>query len=602
MRKLADVLSGFYYNLNLRTKLVFSYLILIIVPVFLLVYFTYTTIHKSVVEQTGNAYLEALKQAEKNVAFGLDVGYVIADLAQSNYDIQKVLQTVAERQLTSAEVIDFFNVLNKNVTNYEGKRNVLKVSFFMKGNPAFLSANPNFFSVGELEKDSALKPLLNESKKQAWFHADVIQHLQLAQADEVLFIKEIHDINHFQQILGYVMIEFDSKFIWDILNDLRLPDGAETLVHTGGVRIGVKHLPLGDVKLEQQFLSSLPIRQEGITHFGPGIGTYYAVNSKLSGLDWNISLLMTERHLGMNSRSIQNFMFALAAFVSILAIITAFFISGSITKRLKKLIRLIRLADGGQFETETNIRGNDEYSRLQRSFNQMSMTTKALIEEVYQVKISKQETEMKLLYAQINPHFLYNTLDIIQWSALRIDAKEIAEITESLAKFLRLSLNEGKEHIRLSEEVEEVNRYMHIINYRYRGAIRFETDIEEGIADVVIIKMILQPLVENAVIHGIRPKPGKAGTITVRASQQGEFVYLEVSDDGIGMTEEQLKGVLEIETRGYGVKSVNQRIQVHYGEECGLQFFSQPGSGCRAVAKLKPQLLAIPPSQSPSYS
>lgn len=600
MRKLADVLSGFYYNLNLRTKLVFSYLILIIVPVFLLVYFTYTTIHKSVVEQTGNAYLEALKQAEKNIAFGLDVGYDIADLAQSNYDIQKVLQTVAERQLTSAEVIDFFNVLNKNVTNYEGKRNVLKVSFFMKGNPAFLSANPNFFSIGELEKDSALKPLLNESKKQAWFHADVIQHLQLAQADEVLFIKEIHDINHFQQILGYVMIEFDSKFIWDILNDLRLPDGAETLVHTGGVRIGVKHLPLGDVKLEQQFLSSLPIRQEGITHFGPGIGTYYAVNSKLSGLDWNISLLMTERHLGMNSRSIQNFMFALAAFVSILAIITAFFISGSITKRLKKLIRLIRLADGGQFETETNIRGNDEYSRLQRSFNQMSLTTKALIEEVYQVKISKQETEMKLLYAQINPHFLYNTLDIIQWSALRIDAKEIAEITESLAKFLRLSLNEGKEHIRLSEEVEEVSRYMHIINYRYRGAIRFETDIEEGIADVVIIKMILQPLVENAVIHGIRPKPGKAGIITVRASRQEEFVYLEVSDDGIGMTEEQLKGVLEIETRGYGVKSVNQRIQVHYGEECGLQFFSQPGSGCRAVAKLKPQMLAIPPS--PSYS
>ncbi|WP_261302179.1 sensor histidine kinase [Paenibacillus andongensis] len=600
MRKLADVLSGFYYNLNLRTKLVFSYLILIIVPVFLLVYFTYTTIHKSVVEQTGNAYLEALKQAEKNVAFGLDVGYDIADLAQSNYDIQKVLQTVAERQLTSAEVIDFFNVLNKNVTNYEGKRNVLKVSFFMKGNPAFLSANPNFFSIGELEKDSAIKPLLNESKKQAWFHADVIQHLQLAQADEVLFIKEIHDINHIQQILGYVMIELDSKFIWDILNDLRLPDGAETLVHTGGVRIGVKHLPLGDVKLEQQFLSSLPTRQEGITHFGPGLGTYYAVNSKLSGLDWNISLLMTEQHLGMNSRSIQNFMFALAAFVSILAIITAFFISGSITKRLKKLIRLIKLADVGQFETETNIRGNDEYARLQRSFNQMSMTTKALIEEVYQVKISKQETEMKLLYAQINPHFLYNTLDIIQWSALRIDAKEIAEITESLAKFLRLSLNEGKEHIRLSEEVEEVSRYMHIINYRYRGAIRFETDIEEGIAGVVIIKMILQPLVENAVIHGIRPKPGKAGIITVRAYQQEKYVYLEVSDDGIGMTEEQLKGVLEIETRGYGVKSVNQRIQVHYGEECGLQFFSQPGSGCRAVAKLKPQMLAIP--KSPSYS
>ncbi|NQX69726.1 sensor histidine kinase [Paenibacillus alba] len=587
MRKLKNKLTSVYYNINLRTKLVTSYLILIIIPVMVLVYFSYITIHKSVVEQTGKAYLETLKQAEKNIAFGIETAYNIADLTQSNYDIQLILRTVSERALSSGEVIDFFNLLNKNVSNYVGKSNVLKVSYYMRGNPTFVSASPNFFGIDQLQLEAGLQPLLEGKIKEQWFYASDVEHLSIVQGDEVLFIKEIKDINRFQHVLGYVMVELDAKFIWSILNDIRLPDGAETLVMSPNKRIGVTQLLAGGSDVSDLFLKSLPGEEEGIVSFGPAERTNYAVYSKTKGLDWQIALLMTEKHLGMNSRWIQNFMLALAGVVSVIAIITAFIISGSITKRLKKLIKLIKHAEKGNFETEDNIRGNDEYARLQRSFNKMSTRIKALIEEVYQAQISKQESEMKLLYAQINPHFVYNTLDIIQWSALRIEAKEIAELTESLAKFLRLSLNEGKEHISVAEEVMEVSKYMQIINYRYRGTIQFMTDVEEGLDEMIMIKMILQPLVENAVIHGIRPKKGKAGTIVVRAYREEAYLYLEVIDDGVGMTAERLQQLFETETRGYGVKNVHQRIQVYYGEECGLQFYSGPGLGCRAVAKLK---------------
>ncbi|MNH99504.1 Sensor histidine kinase YpdA [compost metagenome] len=587
MRKAKNKLSGIYYNINLRTKLVISYLILIIIPVVVLVYFSYITIHKSVVEQTGKAYLETLKQAEKNITFGIEAAYSIADLAQSNYDIQQILRTVSERPLTSAEVIDFFNLLNRNVSNYLGVSNVLKVSYYMKGNPAFVSANPNFIGVDRLQEEAGLKPLLDGQIKGTWLYASDIEHLSVVKEDAVVFIKEIRDINRFQTVIGYIMVELDAKFIWNILNDIQLPAGAEILVMSPNKRIGKEQLKVGDNDLSQLFMKSLPTEEEGILSFGSGSGANYAVFSKTKGLDWRISMLMTERHLGMNSRWIQNFMMALAGIVSIIAIITAFFISGTITKRLKKLVQLIKHAEKGSFETEDNIRGNDEYARLMRSFNKMSIRIKALIEEVYQAQISKQETEMKLLYAQINPHFLYNTLDIIQWSALRIDAKEIAELTESLAKFLRLSLNEGKEHISVAEEVMEVSNYMQIINYRYRGALQFITDVEEGMADMIMIKMILQPLVENAVVHGIRPKQGKAGTIVVRTYREGAYMYLEVIDDGVGITAERLRQMFETESRGYGVKNVHQRIQVYYGEECGLQFYSRPGIGCRAVAKLK---------------
>lgn len=587
MRDVIFKLSGIYYNINLRTKLVFSYLILIIIPVFILVYFSYSTIHKSVVEQTGKAYLETLKQAEKNIAFGMETAYNIADLAQSNYDVQQILRTVAERPLTSSEVIDFFNLLNRNVNTNVGKNNVLKVSYYMKGNPAFVSASPNFFGVDQLQHEAGLKPLLAGDRKEAWLYGGDVEQVSIVQPDEVVFIKEIKDINRFQSVLGYIMVELDAKFIWNILNDVQLPIGAEKLVMTPHQRIASKELTGSSSNLADVFMNSQPSEEEGIVSFGPGGRSHYAVFSKTKGLNWQIALLMTEKHLGMNSRWIQNFMLVLAGVVSVIAIITAFFISGSITKRLKKLIQLIKRAEKGSFETENNIRGNDEYALLQRSFNKMSMHIKELIEEVYQAQISKQETEMKLLYAQINPHFLYNTLDIIHWSALRIEAKEIAEVTESLAKFLRLSLNEGKEHISVANEVLEVSKYMEIINFRYRGAIQLVTDIEAGIEDIMMIKMILQPLVENSVVHGIRPKPGKAGTIVIRAYQEGQYLVVEVVDDGVGIPEARLEALFEMESRGYGVKNVHQRIQVYYGKECGLQFYSNPGMGCRAVAKLK---------------
>jgi len=583
IRKVSDL----YYHINLRTKLVISYLILIIIPVVVLVYFSYSTIHKSVVEQTGKAYLETLKQAEKNITFGIETAYNIADLAQSNYDVQQILRTVSERTLTSAEVIDFFHLLNRNVNNFAGKNHVLKVSYYIKGNPAFVTASPNFFGVDRLQLEEGLQPLLAGETREAWFYGGDIQQLSLVQQDELVFIKEIKDMNHFQSVLGYIVVEMDAKFIWDILNDIQLPAGAEKIAMTPNQRIGSNQLASQSEGLADLYRTSLPSDDDGIVSFGSASGSNFAAYSKVKGLNWHIALLMTEEDLGMNSRWIQNFMLGLAGVVSIIAIITAFFISGSITKRLTKLVQLIKRAELGSFETVNHISGNDEYARLQRSFNKMSRQIKTLIEEVYQAQISKQEMEMKLLYAQINPHFLYNTLDIIHWSALRIDAKEIATVTEALAKFLRLSLNEGKEHIRVSEEVLEVSKYMEIINVRYRGAIQVITEIEAGMEDVQIIKMILQPLVENAVVHGIRPKPGKSGTITIRAYREENDLLFEVVDDGVGIAEDKLKQLFEIESRGYGVKNVHQRIQVYYGEDCGLQFESKPGQGCRAVARLK---------------
>jgi two-component system sensor histidine kinase YesM len=575
--------------MRLRTKLILSYLLLIVLPLGILVFFSYVNIHRTVVQQSGIAYLEALKQAEKNIGFGIQTAHLIADQAQSSYDIQLILKTVAERPLTVSEELDYFSMLNNRVMNYESVQNVVHVNYYMLGSPRFTAPDSNFQHVNALRDEAVLQPLLKGEVRQGWYYSGDFTHHTFSRMNEMIYIKEIRDLNVLGKVLGYLMVEIDSKFVWDILKDIRLPDGTVIAVHKDGKQI--TPAPLGSLNLngEAALQKLLLSDQEGIMPYKSGLGENYAIRSIVPGLGWNISLLMTEEHLGMNSRWMINFMVVLAVIVSVLAVVTAFFISGTITKRLMKLIRLIRHAEKGSWETDTSVRGNDEYSQLLRAFNKMSMKIKELIEEVYQVRISKQETEMKLLYAQINPHFLYNTLDIIHWSALRIQARDIAEITESLAKFLRHTLNGGKDHIRLAEELEGVERYLHIINYRYKGAIRLTVSIEDQVEELPIIKMIMQPLIENAVIHGIRPKADKSGEIKIRAWREESYILLMVQDDGAGLPPERLTTILEKESGGYGVKNVHQRIQVHYGQDCGLQFENAPGGGCRVIIRLKHQ-------------
>ncbi|UKS29601.1 sensor histidine kinase [Paenibacillus sp. HWE-109] len=590
MSRLIRLVGDVYYSMSLRTKLIISYLLLIVLPVGLLVYFSYMNIHKTVLQQSGLAYLEAIKQAEKNIGYGTETAKAIGDQAQNSYDIQRILKTVSQRELTLSEEIDFFMLLNKNILNYEMIDNIVTVHYFMNGNARFVSSNPNIRNIELLALEPSLRPMLSGNVHEGWFGASDFTQMSFARSDELIYVREIRDLGTLSKTLGYLMLEINSRFVWNIIRDIRLPEGSVIAVTSSNGQLieseYTANLDKGLFEAVQTEVAGEP--SKGIARIKRGLMDYYVVYSAIPSLGWTVHLIMGEEQLGANSAWMTRFLFGLAAVICLLAMTSALIISGTITKRLKRLVRLIRHAEKGSLKTEDNVRGNDEYAQLQRAFNRMSVEIKQLIEEVYQAKISKQDTEMKLLYAQIHPHFLYNTLDIIHWSALRIDAKDIAEVTQSLAKFLRHSLNGGKDHIRLSEELDGVERYMYIINFRYKGSIRLTMEVEAETDEEVMPKMILQPLVENAVVHGIRPKPQRSGDIVIRAWREGDDLLLQVADDGAGMDSERLATVLERYSEGYGVKNVHQRIQAYYGEDCGLSFESAPGQGCRVTARLKP--------------
>lgn len=261
-------------------------------------------------------------------------------------------------------------------------------------------------------------------------------------------------------------------------------------------------------------------------------------------------------------------------------LVLSFFISESIASPIRELNKVTNQVAKGDLSVRAHIADGTEVKELSTSLNTMIDKIEELLEEVRTEQTNLREAELELLQSQINPHFLYNTLDTIVWLAESDDQKMVVSMVESLSDFFRISLNKGRDIIPLEEEIRHVTSYLEIQQIRYRDILTYEIEMDESLKNLEIPKITLQPLVENALYHGIKNKRG-LGKIIIRTIKQGENAIIEVSDNGIGMTEEQLQNVKntlanpEPDSReSYGLYNVNERIRLRFGDAYGLSFQS----------------------------
>lgn len=271
-------------------------------------------------------------------------------------------------------------------------------------------------------------------------------------------------------------------------------------------------------------------------------------------------------------------------------ILGAFFISSQITRRITNLSVAMDHVQEGNFSTRLSVQGNDEIAELSHHFNSMLKDLRRLMNEVVETQKEKRKRELEILQAQINPHFIYNTLDTLQWKALEYGASDLSELILSLSSFFRVSLSKGKEMIPLREEIKHVRSYLDIQKARYEEILTYEIQVEESLDDVFLPKILLQPLVENAIYHGIKPKLAQ-GKISILAQLEGEDLLLKVQDNGVGMTEEQVNQLEEaFEGKrapvSYGLHNVHQRIRLTYGNPYGLHVESCLQDGTTVTIRL----------------
>lgn len=253
-----------------------------------------------------------------------------------------------------------------------------------------------------------------------------------------------------------------------------------------------------------------------------------------------------------------------------------------ITEPIRKLSEATKIAGSGDFAVRAQEGSDDELAVLNTNFNQMVEQIGNLVEDIRIEQMNLRQAELKLLQAQINPHFLYNTLDSIIWLAEANEKGQAVQMVTALSDFFRTTLSKGRDYISIKEEEAHIRSYLQIQQFRYQDILKYEIQIPSELYPYQILKLTLQPLVENALYHGIKNKRG-IGHITVSGEKKENLLILRVHDNGIGMTEEQLaqlririrvEGREEKESSSFGLFNVNQRIRLNYGAEYGVEIDS----------------------------
>jgi two-component system sensor histidine kinase YesM len=270
----------------------------------------------------------------------------------------------------------------------------------------------------------------------------------------------------------------------------------------------------------------------------------------------------------------------------LLGTLIIWFSSNRLIRPLKQLIRVMERVEQDNFNVRVDIGRNDEFGRLSLSFNRMMRKIDTLISEVYHKEISQKEAEYKALKAQINPHFLYNTLETIRSLAEFGENEKVEMVTVALGKLMKASINNSSDLIPISEELAYIDAYLSIQNTRFQNKVNVSIQVEETILNEQVPRFILQPLVENAFVHGLENKLGR-GSLIINGSLGGETIKFQIIDDGVGMEALQVNELL-VSNRptpsgrrgtGNGILNVHNRILIIYGEPYGLKIQSSPNIG-----------------------
>lgn len=382
---------------------------------------------------------------------------------------------------------------------------------------------------------------------------------------------------------------------------LILDEGGNVLIGSAGID------PRELMKLSEAKEAGSNVITSDYRHDGD---TYLVTYESLKENGWQIYGLKSRQSLLGSLKNLRNVIYEIMGIVFLAAVAAILLLSHQLTNSLRKLEKRMSCVEKGDLSIRFFYPYKDEIGSLAKTFNYMIGEIESLVQKqeetieelkrerdyVSEVQKQKRKAELKALQAQINPHFLYNTLNAITWQAADQGAEEISILSNSLGKFFRISLSKGAEVITLGEELEHVTSYLEIQSIRYHSRLSYEIEVDESWMDIRMIKLVLQPLAENSIYHGIKEKQG-AGKIKIYGERQSSFeeevLELSVWDDGAGIPPEKLELMNETLRRGetdskagYGIYNVNERIRLFYGEGYGLRYESSYGRWTRAILRI----------------
>lgn len=566
-------------NISLRWKFFFGFLITSLVPIVGFGIYAYTNTEKILMEQSYSNMEENLARAANNMDMVLEGYENASSLVFMNKQVQDLIS------------VDFTNY------GYEDLYYYLK-SYF--GTMMAINSDVNTFSIyttnqtiaqdyyfiykvtEQVEQEDWYKRAREENGKPVFMRGGVNKD-----GNYVFYLVRSLDYYSYGSLRNVLRMEIDDRHLLGIISEvsgddemLILDDNNHVVSCTDKTLIGRSVYDL----LEGYEGEIGNNRRDRAVYDGKDM----LVSSVAGPQGWKILSLVSVPMLEMNIRtSVKNvILFAMLAVG--MSVFFSAVISILITRRIKELTKSVEKMKDGVFGERIEDGGQDEIGILAAVFSDMSIMVKHLIKDIYEKELIRKAAELNLLQEQINPHFLYNVLSSITSMAMRSGNREITDMVDHLALFYRISLNKGKNILSVREEMNLLENYLQIQMVRFGDAIQVSYDLDEELMDCRIIKLILQPIVENAIHHAMKDEK-EVLHIGIMLRRERDYMVFVITDDGVGMEEEMVKEInseIKNAVRGFGLKNVSIRIQLQYGSAYGVKVYSREKKGTQVSIKL----------------
>ncbi|NRT78901.1 sensor histidine kinase [Clostridium beijerinckii] len=562
-------LKRFFLNLKFRYKIILTYFLVSIIPIIILGLFCYQQTKNLLLDQERENLRKSFSEAVIGIENSANVYSNILDYTTFN---PMILEVINHEYKSYYEMYyKFHNMLDPYIDMLRALHNdIQQITVYTSNN--IVKHSDYIMPMEVIENNIWYKEVLGKYKPQ-WF-IDSEKNVFLA----VQFINKGY--NDIQNIL-YVKI--NSKNFFQPLYNISSTNCGVYLVDKND-EVVFENRSYDDGK--DYLLPSTELKKiDGDTITYDNIN-YILIKMDMKDLGWTAYIYKPVHLIVESSKNIIYTVFFMMGICVLIILVVGYWLSYVIVNRIEKLTKNMKEMNMDHLEVTIESNSEDEIGVLINSFDKLIVRIKTLIQEVYKSEISKRKYEMKALQAQINPHFLYNSLSLINWKAIKSGEDEISEMAQLLSTFYRTSLNKGSSIITVENELNNTEAYVKIQSMMHNYNFDVDFNIDNKIKGYYMINLLLQPLVENAICHGIDQKRNNRGKLRISAQQKGTDIVFEIEDNGVGMKPEICERILTTRTKGYGVKNVYDRIKLTYGENCDLRFISIPNEKTVAIMSI----------------
>ncbi|MGI6777619.1 MAG: cache domain-containing sensor histidine kinase [Acetivibrionales bacterium] len=589
-----SVLGNAYKKLrfkSIQSSMAFAFLCLITFTIFVLIIVSYSLALDSLGENSREYIHQLIGQVNRNIEAYVTNMENISLVAQYNNDVRDYLSK--EQFASEEERGDYENRITQLFKSVLDTRKDISSIMVFGYNGRYVVVN----NKGITELNPFADP-----KEQEWYKKAVMadgkpvvssSHVQNILNDDyyrwvVSLSREISSGSvSLKKDLGVFLVDLNYSIINDMLSEIKLGQrGYMFIIDSEGNIVYHPQQQLIYSNVKSEMIDEVLNTEEShfVTDEGSNSRIYNIMKSQKTG--WKIVGVAYVDELVTNRKEINDSYFFWGLFCLIISIIISLILSRRISMPIKTLESHMNKVENGNFDIKVDIQSSNEIGQLSRAFNIMIEKIKELIGQNIKEQELKRKSELKALQAQINPHFLYNTLDSIIWMAESKKSEEVVKMTSALARLFRISISKGEEIITISNEVEHITNYLTIQKMRYRDKLDFKVEVDGDILNYKTLKIILQPLVENAIYHGIKNKIG-VGIIQIHGRRVDNKILLQVIDNGVGMSPDKIRQIFEESYKpsrgsGIGVRNVNERIKLYFGNQYGIDFESEPDAGTTA--------------------